>query len=261
MWKTLPLFKSHFSMGRSILTLEEPYDKTKKPNTSSIFYLLDQNKLNTLVLVDDNISGLLQASKNAADNKVKLVFGLRLDVCENAQQKDEPSLIKRAKYIVFAQGPKGYASLVQIWSAASKEGFYYTPNIDFKTLKKFWSKNLKLAVPFYDSFLYLNTFCSHTHVPDLEGFRPVVFLKESNDLPFDDMLEQRVKDYCLTNKHDVLPAQSIFYKSPDDYLAYVAFRCVHNRGTSQKCTLERPELDHMNSDTFNFDRWLENERK
>jgi len=255
MYKVLPLFKSHFSLGRSILTLEKP---TGKENTYpiSIFDLLTLNKLSTLVLVEDCISGLLQASKQADETKVKLVFGLRLDVCENMAQKDEASLIRRAKYIIFARDTEGYKTLIKIWSIAAQQGFYYTPNIDFKTLRSLWNEHLNLAVPFYDSFLYLNSFCSHVHVPELDSFKPVIFLTENNGLPFDDMLEQRVKEYCLSNGYDILPAQSIFYKSPDDYLAYVAFRCLHNRGTSQKCTLERPELDHMNSDEFNFDKWL-----
>ena len=255
MYKVFPLFKSHFSLGRSILTLEKP---TGKENSYpiSIFDLLILNKLNTLVLVEDNISGLLQASKEADECKIKLVFGLRLDVCESMSQKDEPSLIRRAKYIIFARSSEGYKSLIKIWSTAAQQGFYYSPNIDFKTLRQLWNESLSLVVPFYDSFLYLNSFCSHVHVPELDPFKPVTFLTEANGLPFDDPLEQRVKEYCLTNGHNVLPAQSIFYKSLDDYLAYVTFRCLHNRGTSQKCTLEKPELDHMNSDEFNFDKWL-----
>lgn len=256
MYKVLPLFKSHYSLGRSILTLEKPSGK-EGSYPVSVFDLLKLNKLPTLVLVEDNVSGLLQASKQADECKVKLVFGLRLDVCEDMDKKDEASLTHRAKYIIFAKNTEGYKSLIKIWSAAAQRGFYYTPNIDFKTLKALWNKNLNMAVPFYDSFLYLNTFCSHVHIPDLDSFKPVIFLTENNSLPFDEMLEQRVREYCLTNGYDVLPAQSIFYKSPDDYLAYVAFRCLHNRGTQQKCTLERPELDHMNSDEFNFDKWLQ----
>jgi DNA polymerase III alpha subunit len=255
MLKSLPLFKSHFSLGRSILTLEAP---PKKPLSYpiSIFDLLKQNNLDTLTLVDDCISGLLQASKQAAESKVKLIFGLRLDICEDMNQKDEPSLLRRAKYIVFARNPKGYEALVKIWSAAAREGFYYSPNIDFKTLRSLWNKNLRLAVPFYDSFLYLNAFCSHAHVPEFDKLGKLTFFIEDNDLPFDDMLAERVKKYCSKNGHDTMKAQSIFYKSEEDYLAYIAFRCLHNRGYTQKCTLERPELDHMNSTGFNFDRWL-----
>ena len=255
MYNIVPLFKSHFSLGKSILTLESP---TGEENSYpiSIFDILKLNNLSTLVLVEDCISGLLQASKVASEQKIKLIFGLRLAVCEDSQQKDETSLVKRANYIIFAKNPKGYETLVRIWSFAAQQGFYYSPCIDFKTLKALWNENVTMAVPFYDSFLHLNTLSSHVHVPDLDSFKPVSFFLESNELPFDDLLEQKVIQYCLTNGYTTIRAQSIFYKSAEDYLAYIAFRCLHNRGTSQKCTLERPELNHMNSDEFNFDKWM-----
>lgn len=256
-YNSLPLFKSHFSLGKSILTLEEP---PKKPYDYpiSIFDLLKQNQLDTLVLVEDNISGLLQASKNADKLKIKLIFGLRLDICEDINQKDESSLMKRAKYVIFAKNIDGYKSLIKIWSLASQEGFYYSPNMDFKTLKSLWNKNLVMSVPFYDSFLHLNTLHSHLHVPDIDAFRPITFFIENNEMPFDDLIEQKVKHYCLSSHYQMIPAQSIFYKSPEDYLAYLTFKCIHNRGHSQKSTLEKPELEHMNSDQFSFDKWFEN---
>ena len=258
MYKTIPLFKSHYSLGKSILTLEQP---TGKENCYpiSIFDLLTRNKLPVLVLVEDNISGLLEASKVAADNKLKFIFGLRLDVCEDMTQKDEPSLNKRAKYIIFVKTQAGYQKLIKIWSIAARDGFYYSPNIDFKTLKSLWGPELTMAVPFYDSFLHLNTLHSSVHVPELDPFKDVTFLIESNDMPFDEIIEYRVREYCQRNDHKMLPAQSIYYKSPDDFLAYIAFKCLHNRGSYQKCTLEKPELDHMSSDQFNFEKWLAKE--
>lgn len=254
-YKILPLFKSHFSLGKSILTLDEPETKDKKAVPNSLFYILKHAGLDTLVLVDDNISGLLQASKNAKDNKIKLIFGIRLNVCNDMTLKDDTCFRHRAKYIVFAKNSEGYKTLLKIWSVAAREGFYYHSNIDFKTLKKLWNKNLTLAVPFYDSFLFMNSLEGHIHVPELDGFNPV-FFKESNSLPFDDLIATKVDDYCKKNGHETIPAQSIFYKSAVDFLAYMTFRCIHNRGFTQKTTIDKPELNHMGSDEFNFDKWL-----
>jgi DNA polymerase III alpha subunit len=256
MYKVLPLFKSHYSLGRSILTLEKPKGKIDGKSSVSIFDQLLINELKTLVLVEDNISGLLQASRQCEESKIKLVFGLRIEVVEDVAQKDEASFAKGAKYIILAQNSAGYKPLVKLWSVAAQEGFYYNPRLDFKLLKKYWDKNLRMVVPFYDSFLFENAFYSHTHVPELEPFNPV-FLTEDNDLPFDDILLEKVKTYC--QKWPMLPAQSIYYHSPEDFVAYIAFRCLHNRGTSQKSTLDKPELEHMGSHTFNFERWLRKE--
>ena len=254
MYKILPLFKSHYSLGKSILTLEKPTGSSKN-NPVTIFDLILENKLDTLVLVEDNLSGLLQASQYADDKKIKLIFGLRLDVNDDMTKKDDQSLTRRAKYIIFAKDPEGYKTLLKIWSVAAKDGFYYSPCIDFPTLKKLWNDHLKLVIPFYDSFLDLNFLNAHAHVPAFEGLGNVVFLTEDNDLPFDDVLRERVEQYCK-DKFPVLPAQSIFYTSEEDFLAYIAFRCVHNRGSSQKATLDKPDLEHMGSDKFSFERWL-----
>src|SRR5438046_2553386 len=139
MIKVLPLFKSHYSLGKSILTLEEPLDKKGAPVKNSIFNILKSNKLDTLVLVEDNVSGLLQASKVAAENKINLYFGLRIWVTDDMNEKSEESLKKQAKYIIFVKHNSGYKDIIKIWSAAAQQGFYYEPRIDFKTLKTLWN--------------------------------------------------------------------------------------------------------------------------
>jgi DNA polymerase III subunit alpha len=255
MYQTLPLFKSHYSLGKSILTLEEPTDKKGKPVPNSIFHLLKSNNLDTLFLVDDNVSGLLQASEVAKKSKIKLKFGLRLWVTDDALDKKEDNLKRRAKYIVIAKNYDGYKDISKIWSWAAKEGFYYEPCIDFKHLKKFWNeKNLKLAVPFYDSYVFLNAFESHTHVPHIDFTKTHYFI-EDNSLPFDDYLGDKVKNLAKEEKTQVVKAQSIYYEKSSDFIAYLADRCLHNR-----TTIEKPELNHMGSDEFNFEKWLRNER-
>ena len=260
MYNVLPLIKTHYSLGRSILTLDKSWDdKSKKPKPTylnSVFDILKDNNLKTLVLVEDNISGLLQASKHSEEYGIKLIFGLRMDVTDDLTQKNEASLTKRAKYIIFARNPNAYQSLLRMWSIAAKDGFYYNPVIDFKTIRKFWSKDFIMEVPFYDSFFELNLLNSHSHVPEIKEFNPV-FLLENNELPFDDLLTEKVKFYCHDNKYETLAAQSIFYRRPEDFPAYLTFRCIHNRSYSGASTLEKPELNHMNSDTFNFERWKE----
>lgn len=254
--KKLPLFKSHYSLGKSILTLDEPFDKKGQPVERSIINLVLANKMDTLTLVEDNMTSFLEASKRCNENKLKLIYGLRLEVTENISNQDESSLKKRAKYVIFAKNNSGYKALIKIWSLASKEGFYYNPCIDFKHLKKFWNNDLILAIPFYDSFLHLNSLESHVHVPEFETcIKPILFL-EDNQLPFDKYLRGKVQEYAKNNGFEVLEVQSIFYRSKVDFIAYMTFRCIHNR-----TDIEDPKLDHFGSDLFNYEHWLSENSK
>jgi|SRR5882724_3636859 len=247
--KKLPLYKSHYSLGKSILTLNKPKGTIDKDPVSIVDLVIHSNQ-DVMTLVEDNITSFLEASSHCKEKKLKLIYGLRLDFTQDALNQDEASLKKRAKYVIFAKNNAGYKALIKIWSFAAKEGFYYNPCVDFKNLKKFWNENLVLAVPFYDSFLHLNAFEAHVHVPEFDGIKPI-FMLEENQLPFDPLLHKKVTKYCKENNFENLEVQSIFYKAKSDFIAYMTFRCINNR-----TNIEKPELDHFGSDSFNYERWL-----
>ena len=58
----IPLFKSHFSIGKSILTLKPESEVDNGPD--SIVQIAKDNKLKKVFLVEDCFSGFLQAYKN-----------------------------------------------------------------------------------------------------------------------------------------------------------------------------------------------------
>ena len=83
----IPIFKSHYSLGRSILTLDTPGDPTPD-SPVSIFDILLENKMDELFLVEDSFGGFLEAYQNSKDNKIKLNFGLRLSfLCDIEEKK------------------------------------------------------------------------------------------------------------------------------------------------------------------------------
>ena len=197
------------------------------------------------------MSGYLEASVNSRELGIKLVFGLKLTTCQDMSDKTQDSLITNSKYIIFCRNKSGYNRLVKIYSEASLNGFYYTPRIDIKTLKKLWSeKDLTLAVPFYDSFLFNNSLRGGKCIPNLSFTKPVFFL-ESNNLQFDEIIKNKVKKYTK-NKFKCLESKSIYYKNKEDFLTYLSFRCIHKR-----TTLSKPELEHMCSNEFCFESWKE----
>ena len=104
----IPLFKSHYSIGRSILTLNAPSENGDS-SPRSIFDILIKNKIKEFFLVEDSMSGFLEAYVNSKENKIKLNFGLRLNFLCSIEEKNEEAVRDRCKYIIFAKNTNGYS--------------------------------------------------------------------------------------------------------------------------------------------------------
>jgi len=251
---SLPLFKSHYSIGRSILTLNDKIEEDSGPD--SIIEICKSNKLKNLFLVEDNMSSFLEAYTNCKTYGIKLSYGLRISITEDLKDKSEDSLPKTSKVIIFAKNNKGYYKLVKIFTTASREGFYYVPRIDYKNLKALWSEeDLILAIPFYDSFLFNNILRNFICVPYFDFTNPLFFI-ENNKLPFDKIMFSRVNEYAEKNKYSILNTKSIFYKKSKDFKSYLTLRCINNRSF-----LNKPEIEHLSSDQFCFESWRDHEHK
>ena len=74
--QVLPFFKSQYSLGRSILTLEKPED-VEESGPDSIIDISQKNDLKEAVIADDSMTGFQQAYRNFQDLKNKIKFGLR----------------------------------------------------------------------------------------------------------------------------------------------------------------------------------------
>ena len=68
--EVLPLFKSHFSIGRSILTLEDEEKEENQPD--SIIDIAKDNNLKEINLVEDNMTSFLQAYTNTKKYNINL---------------------------------------------------------------------------------------------------------------------------------------------------------------------------------------------
>jgi len=242
-YSAIPLFKSHYSLGKSILTLAKAgSSETDEP--SSIIDIAKKLNLENLHLVDDSISGFLEAYKSCEDAKLNLRFGLRLTVCDDVDNKTAESREKEHKVIIYILNTDGYYDLIKISTLASIQGFYYYPRIDCKNLKKLWNdKNLHLCVPFYDSYVFKNNLSYSICVPDFSFCNPTYFV-EDNNLPFDEILKSKVEE-ITTDKQPAVKTQSVYYENKEDFLAYLTFRCI-----SERTTLNKPNLEHCSSNEF-----------
>ena len=109
-----------------------------------------------------------------------------------------------------------------------------------------------MCIPFYDSFIFNNTLRNFICIPQFDFVKPIFFI-ENNELPFDTIIKQKVLSYVEKNNLEVFNTKSIYYSEKKDFKTYLTFRCINNRSV-----LNKPELEHMSSNEFCFESYLEN---
>jgi len=244
----IPIFKSTYSIGKSILTLDHP-DKVSSDGPDSIFSIAKDNNLSTVYLVEDSMVGFFDAFKKCQELGLQLCFGYRFTCCNDYENSDS-----NHKLIAFAKNDQGCKDLNRFYSFVNTQ---HAGRISDKDLVKLWTDNMLLVVPFYDSFIFNNHFCLGNCIPDFKSL-PAIFLIESNGLPFDNMIEKAVKEYTAGNSlYEIEPAKSIYYRYKADVEAYQTYKILCNRTFGKQATLSSPNLNHFGSDEFCWESFKE----
>lgn len=228
-----PLFKTHASIGKSILTNDDILDLQKEHNLPKV------------VLVEDSFYGFRELNEKLLSRNVQVIFGIRLPVVENS-----PSELS-SKLVFFAKNNEGLKQIKKLYSKA-----YCTEHsqLILSELKDEEFSDVKVAVPFYDSFVYQNIFNFGMCDINLKKFDHV-FFEEKNDHPFDMMISKQLKK--ITDKTELV--KSIYYKKREDLEALQFYKAVCNRGGGGKSpNFGCPNLEHFCSPEFCFESYLEN---
>jgi DNA polymerase III alpha subunit len=249
----LPIFRSNYSLT-SVLTLDAPTEKESRAlnRPDSVFDICNDFEIKDVFIVDNTLTGLVEAYENAIKAKLNLRFGYRVTICQDLTNKTPESELTESKFIIFA-AKNSFTDLIKLHNISTTDGIYNgQPRLDFKTLKENWTKNLLLAVPFYDSYVYYNLLYGRQCVPELD-FTNVTYFTENNGLPFDSILNKHIQD--TIQDHEIVPSKTIYYRDRKDFKSYMTYRCILNRTTFQK-----PELRHFGSQEFCMEAWKENAR-
>lgn len=247
----IPIFTSHYSIGKSILTLSNDLE-IKNNYPVSIFAIAKKYSLNEIFLLETNCSGFVEAYKSSEFAKIPFRFGLQLIVCSDIDQKTEDSLLTESKINIWALNNNGYKRLMQIYSKAATEGFYYIPRIDWSNLNQMLNSDLVVNFPFYDNFLHNNLFKRHSCILNLNTDYSFL-IEENNDLPVDILLKEEIEKYCKINSIKIFKFQTCYYYAYEDALAYQTFRCRTSQ--SKKTSLTEPELNGFGSSNFCFENY------
>ena len=244
----IPIFKSNYSIGKSILTLDLPEENPDESKSDSILQIAKDNNLDKLFLVEDSMTGFLEAHKACKNLNIQLIFGLRINCCNDVLDENRDK--SKHKIIIFAKNDDGCKLLNKIYSTAycDNSGF-----VDCKYLDSIWSyEKLRLGIPFYDSYIFNNLFSFSSCVPNFSFTKPLYFV-EWNNLPFDEILERNVRAV----EPESISAKTILYKQKSDVFAFQTYKCITNRSFGKEQSLSNPNLNHFGSDEFSWESYME----
>lgn len=256
----LPVFRSHYSICQSSLSLEPP-GKSKVGGPASVFDLAVEAGLKEVVVIDSRIDGFMQALRSADAAKVQLIYGIQLVVCADMADKSLDSRRTESSVIVFLKNTAGYSDALRIWSRAwgaaghiryrlGGEEYAYG-RADWRMLNTFWTPNLVLALPYTSSFIAMNTLTFNQITPDLPA-TPWVFREVGSHLPEADLIDPAIDRYVAQNPEaTVVPIKTVCYATKADFKAYAVLRCI-GEGSSWE-----DGVRGLCSDAFSMESWRE----
>ena len=223
---TIPLFKTQYSIGKSILT---PDDLAEIYSTANI---------ETLTIVEDSLCGLRSIQKVLGKNKISFEFGLRLSVVQDSTKADQ----KASKLIFFAANNEGLRKLKTLYTSAhtSDEG-----NLSLVNFNKDFFEDVLIAVPFYDSFVSNNIFHFGLSELDLSPYNHIFFV-EDNQHPFDFQIKEALDRLGV----ETIKTKSIYYNKREDFHAFQMFKAVCDRRQGRPPVFSNPSLNHFCSEEF-----------
>lgn len=222
----VPLFKSQFSIGKSILTSEKILD------------IAQTNQLEKVILLEDTFYGFRVFNKLFQDEGIPFVFGLRISVVNTEGDYSE----KPSKLALFAKNNEGIGDLKRMFSNASLDDRNSLILSDYDTSD---FKNLKVCVPFYDSYIFNNLFYFGLSHIDIKHLDPVYFIEDNNH-PFDFQIKSIIDSLGVKTQ----AVKTILHRDKDDFAALQMYKAACNRSGGKSPTFQNPNLNHFCSDEF-----------
>lgn len=242
----VPIFTTHYSLGASLITSEKPAKEIDVTAPLSIFDITKKDNFNIVYVVDNNMCGFYEQYQLSKKENVNYRFGLKLKVVNDI---NDPSNDYVSDIIIFIKNSAGYSDLLKINEFSVYSGYSHPlPRIDWKNLNELMTKNLLLVIPFYNSFLYVNSFKLNSNIcPVFSKVKPIFFINEQN-LSFEENLKESVLSYCKKNNYDYYYSHNIYYYLNEHAKALQVLRCLDER-----TSYEKPELPGFCSDSFSFE--------
>lgn len=231
----IPLFKSTYSIGRSLLRVEDLVD------------IAQTGDVKKMVLVEDSFYGFRVINQAFLEIEVPMIYGVRLPVVQS-NLSETPS-----KLIFFPKNNKGVMEARNLYTKCfTSEG----ERLNLSKIRAAELDDISIGVPFYDSYIFNNLFhfgLCDLSLDDFDHF----YLEEQNDHPFDFQISSALKRFGVPTQR----AKSIYYKNKDDFEAFQMYKAVCNRRQGRVPSFSNPRLNDFCSNEFCYESYLENVTK
>jgi DNA polymerase III alpha subunit len=245
---TIPLFKTCYSRGKSIIHIKKP---KFKGGHASLLNILPNSNLSKVFLVEDNMGGFIDSKEAVESLGLQFIFGWRL-LCKN--DGEEESFYK---FVLVPKNKSAVKKLYKIYTHAFSRVGKVNGYLNYSELLKFADEDFVLCVPFYDSFIFNNSMNFSDSVIDFQSFGDIIFFSENNDLPFDHFINQKVNSMAEIASAKIQKVKTIYYENRSDFKSFQLFKIFGNRSTGRKTDINKPEFNHFSSAEFSFESWLE----
>jgi DNA polymerase III alpha subunit len=246
--ETIPLFKTCYSRGKSIIHVKKP---KFKGGHASLLDILPKSNLSKVFLVEDNMGGFIDSKEAVESLGLQFIFGWRF-LCKN--DGDEESFYK---FVLVPKNKSAVKKLYKIYTHAFSRIGKINGYLNYSELLNFADEDFTLCVPFYDSFIFHNSMNFSDNVVDLQSFNDLIFFSENNDLPFDHFINEKVSNIAKATSSKIQKVKTIYYENRNDFKSFQLFKIFCNRSAGKKIDINKPELNHFSSAEFSFESWLE----
>jgi len=211
------------SLLDSLMTVDELVEKAKEYNMPAV-----------AVTNHGAMHDFLRFYKKAKKEGIKSIFGCELYITNAPDMKIKDKEEKRYHLITLAKNKEGLSNLFKLITIANKEGFYYKPRIDFKTLKE------------YSEGLIVTTACLGGEIPsivmeDMARAKDIVYQYKdvfSNDFYIEIMSNKMEEQYKVNHKLHMLAQQTdtklvgtndIHYTNKKDFKSHEVMLAVQTK--------------------------------
>jgi len=242
------------SSGKAILTSWKE-SECKEGGPVSFIKLAKDAGLKKIVFISNNFHTFVSCLKACDEVGIQMIFGLEILMCPNSEDKTDDAIKSNHKIIVFMKNSAGYRDLIRLYSKwkTNPSNKYYDYRFDYKQLRENWTDNLKIALPFFSSFLAANTLhynCSI--IPDFPTDDITIFRETGVIHPHKMLIDRALNEFNKDGKYPEVMTKTCYYNKREDAKPWITFKSIQNRAN-----FAAPQLEYLGSNDFCWQSYLE----